>query len=75
MRKHTIHDCLRKRTTEQLELILNYYLKIPRPGPYHFVIVPALEVLEERFVPTEEEIEDMKRMKEKLLARKPVEKD
>ena len=39
------------------------------------MIVPALEVLEERFVPTEEEIEDMQRMKEKLLAFQPPEED
>ena len=74
MQKHTIHNCLRKKSTEQLDFILNYYLRGDLYKKYDFAILATLEVLQERmesFVPTEEEY----RMMEKLLAYKPRTED
>ena len=48
MAKHTIHNCLRKKSTEQLDLILNYYLQGDLYKQYDFVILATLEVLQER---------------------------
>ena len=53
MAKHTIHNCLRKKSTEQLDVILNYYLQEPLDKHYAFVILATLEVLQEREQPYE----------------------
>lgn len=50
---HTVHGYLVSRTTEELEMILAYYLREDAYVGNEYIILDILQILEDRYIPEE----------------------
>ncbi len=70
MADHSLRGYLKRRTTEELDSLLAYYLQETNHENYEHTILEILHVLKERYVP-ERTSEAALRVKELLLRHKP----
>lgn len=72
MSDHSLRAYLERRSTEELDAMLAYYLQDDRYKDYGYAILEILHVLEDRFVP-DTSSEEYNYINEKLLQHKPKE--
>lgn len=66
MKEHSVRGYLSRRSTDELQAMLQYYLRGNRYKDYREEILMTLQILEERFVP-DVTSEQYLRVKEMLL--------